>query len=568
MRINVNKQKWLFMLLLIVLIVPARVAGVDQFATVDEPWWVISGSNFYYAITHREFANTSYDYHPAVTTMWVVTAGMVSYFPEYRIFNQKYFDVRKPQFENFMREKGKDSLPLVRNSRLIQIALLTFLALLGFFLLQMIMDEKAALFAVAFAMNAPFFMGNSRLLNHEAMLAMFSLICLLAMQVYLNKERRIVYLLVSGAMFGLAQLTKSSSIVLVPLIGLMLFVGLFKRNEEKWASKIWGAAKIFLIWLSAAAFIYVLLWPGMWVAPREMFSSVYGNAFSYALQGGRLDVTKELQPQNFEVAPGYQVAQGFINQYIHFSTPLSWLGLIFALLLFFRKDGDLIRAPMRSTLVYVFILAALFVVLFSIAQGRDSAHYVLTTYVGLDLIAGIGWAYLFLWMQKKWAGTSRAFFIPVMLVAVTAVQLGSSLLYYPYYYTYENPFFENGGVRGYGEGLDLAANYLAQKPGARDSYVIAYAGRGCFSYFYPGRTDHMKIGVRDGLPYVEALQDADYLVVYMIVQRGKDDGAELIRFLENISPEEIIRVDGVEYARIYKIADLPGDIYDILIRKP
>jgi len=32
----------------------------------------------------RAFANTVYDYHPAVTTMWIIALGMLIYFPQYR----------------------------------------------------------------------------------------------------------------------------------------------------------------------------------------------------------------------------------------------------------------------------------------------------------------------------------------------------------------------------------------------------------------------------------------------------------------------------------------------------
>jgi hypothetical protein len=192
---------------------------------------------------------------------------------------------------------------------------------------------------------------------------------------------------------------------------------------------------------------------------------------------------------------------------------------------------------------------------------------VLTSFVCLDVIAGVGWAYALLWAQKQSRVLSSAAFIPLIFAALLIFQLGSALFHYPYYYTYKNPFVSSGGIHGYGEGLDQAAEYLAQKPNARDSYVIAYAGRGCFSYFYPGRTDHMKIGAQDGLPFVEEIQNADYLVVYNIRQNGKPDGIELIRFLENVTPEQIVSMDGFEYARIYKIADLPEDIFATLISR-
>jgi hypothetical protein len=565
MRANVKKYNWLPALFLLALIIPARVAGIDKFATLDEPWWIISGSNYYYALTHQDFANTIYDYHPAVTTTWVVTAGMVSYFPEYRGLGQGYFDVRKPLFENFMREQGRDALPLVRNSRLIQVGLLTALALLSYFLLRMLVDGKVAFLSIAFAINAPFFLGHSRLINHEGMLAMFALVTLLGIQVYLNKERKLIYLLVSGAAFGLAQLTKSSSIVLLALVGLILFVGLFNRNGESLPSKIWSAVKIFAMWLAMAIFVYVLLWPGMWVAPGKMLYEVFGNAFSYAFQGARLDVTRELQPSSFRLAEGLDGIVSYINRWIASSTSLSWLGLVFTPFLFSSKDKSRTPSPMRSTMVYLVVLAALFIGLFGMAQGRDSAYYILSSFVGLDMVAGIGWGYALLWAQKRWDVLNRAYFLLLTFIMLIAFQLGSSLLYYPYYFTYKNPFVNRGGIHGYGEGLDQAAEYLAQKPDAKEMRVIAHAARGCFSYFFPGESDLLKIGFyENGLPYVEGIQNADYLVLYPIRQNSRKDDIGLISVLQDATPEHTIIIDGMEYARIYKVTDLPEDIYNIL----
>ena len=569
MRITLNKHKWLFVLLLLVLIVPVRVAGIDKFATLDEPWWVISGSNYYYALTHRDFANTIYDYHPAVTTTWVVTAGMLSYFPDYRGIGQGYFDVRKPLFENFMREQGKDALPLLRNSRLFQIGLLALLALLSFFLLQMLIDEKVAFLSIVLAMNAPFFLGQSRLVNHESMLAMFVLVSCLGMQVYLNKNRKLIYLLISGVAFGLAQLTKSSSIAILPLIGLILFVGLFKKRDgETLISKIWAAVKIFLIWFATAIFVYVLLWPGMWVAPGKMLYEVYGNAFSYAFQGARLDVTKELQPSSFKLVTGLGGTAQYINRWISSSTLISWIGLIFIPFIFVFKDKSILPAPVRSTVTYLLILSSLFIILFGVAQGRDSLQYILSSFVGLDVVAGIGWGYALIWIQKRWTALTSSYFLPLTFTILIAFQLFSALLYYPYYFTYKNPLINSGGIHGYGEGLDQAAEYLAQKPNAKGMRIIADVARGCFSYFFPGQSDLLKIGFSaDGLPRIEGIKDADYLVLYTIREQYRPDDVKLLNLMQNVKPEHTVFIDGLEYARIYKITDMPKNIYSTLMKE-
>ena len=154
------------------------------------------------------------------------------------------------------------------------------------------------------------------------------------------------------------------------------------------------------------------------------------------------------------------------------------------------------------------------------------------------------------------------------MTVLIAFQLGSSLLYYPYYFTYKNPFVKHGGIHGYGEGLDQAAEYLAQKTNPKGLRVVAYAARGCFSYFFPGESDLLKIGLHEGgLPYVEGLETFDYLVLYPIRQNDKEDGSGLMRVLQEVSPEHTIVIDEIEYVRIYRIADLPKEIYNVLLVK-
>ena len=123
-----NFSKLWHILLLLVLIIPSWVINIARVVNVDEPRWVIRGANYYYALTHGDFENTLYEYHPGVTNMWIVATALHFYFPEYRGMGQGYFDPLKPKFEEFLRQNGKEAIDLVRNSRLIQAGVLAVLA--------------------------------------------------------------------------------------------------------------------------------------------------------------------------------------------------------------------------------------------------------------------------------------------------------------------------------------------------------------------------------------------------------------------------------------------------------
>ncbi|MDP1544955.1 MAG: glycosyltransferase family 39 protein [Anaerolineales bacterium] len=559
----------ILLFLLLALIAPSHIIANDRVVTIDEPWWVISGSNYYYALTHRDFSNTIYDYHPAVTTTWVVTAGMLSYFPQYRAYGQGYFDVRKPHFEEFLRENGKEALTLVRNSRLFQSLIILGMALTAFFFLQFLVGQTSAFLAIALFMTAPYFLGHARLLNHEGMLSVFVLVSFLGMQVYLNKGRKWTYLLVSGAAFGLAQLTKSSSIVVAGLVGLMLFVTLFKRDEKSIGRKTLEAGKVFALWLISAALVYVILWPGMWVAPDKMLAGVYGNAFSYAFQGARLEVVvEEVQSSGPSLVLTLRELAGYVRGWAALSTPVTWTGFALAVFMIASKDKERLPAPVKSTLVYLMLLGGLFILLFSVARGRNSLHYILSSYVCFDVVAGIGWGYALLRVRERLGGWKHVYAPALMIGVLTLIQIGSGIPHAPYYFTYHNPIINGVGTSGYGEGYDQAADYLMQKTNAHGLRAYVYNGMGTFSYFFEGETLVFKrVHLLDDsfLEISAELRSSDYLVMYSAVRTNHPETGKMFAVLEEYTePEKIIFIKGLEYFRVYRVADFPESMYAAL----
>jgi hypothetical protein len=121
---------------------------------------------------------------------------------------------------------------------------------------------------------------------------------------------------------------------------------------------------------------------------------------------------------------------------------------------------------------------------------------------------------------------------------------------YPYYLTYYNPLL--GGIRaaeravtiGWGEGLELAAEYLNQKPDAENMRVSAWY-QSTFAPFFKG----------EAISYSQEKGKAmagDYVVFYInqLQRRFPDD--ELFRYFETrYQPEKIIPLKGVNYAVIY-----------------
>lgn len=558
-----------YVILIIALLAP-RVLSLDSFVTLDEPYWLSMGANFYYALGQREFQNTVYEYQPAVTTMWIVTAAMLVYFPEYRGLGQGYLEFEKGALDPFMIEHGKDPLILLQVARLIQVVVILVLFLLLYFLLQRLIPKPMAFFAVLFASFDPFFLGQSRLLDHEAMLALFVVISALAFFIHLAQGRSILFLLLSGVSAGFAQLTKSSAIAILMPIGMVLLIQILQKGKNGFFNALWDHTKVFAIWIVVLVGTYFIFWPGMWVAPGKMLYEVYGNAFSYAFQGARLTVTEDLQPSQFSLNTGFSGISDLIRVLLWRITPLTWLGILFGFSLPFSLNRELVR-PNRQLLTLMLGTAAAFLLIFGLAQGRNSPHYILTSYLALNLLAGFGWFHVIEWLIRRFAALRKYQIQYVSLSIVMIAQVWSAVLYYPYFYTYRNPILYSAGWHpqfpqfAYGEGLELAAQYLAKLPDAKDSTAVAYYARGCFSYFYPGETTRFKpyyVEADHKQDLVDSIRSADYLVLYYSVQGAADKYQPLLDVLTVVEPIQEIWLDDYKYVIIYQVDTLPAEVFE------
>ncbi|MBI2333411.1 MAG: hypothetical protein HYU84_14850, partial [Chloroflexi bacterium] len=339
-------------------------------------------------------------------------------------------------------------------------------------------------------------------------------------------------------------------------------------DGRTFASRLWDAVKTFAIWLGTAALVYFILWPGMWVNPGRMLNEVYGNAFSYAFQGARLDVTEELEPASFSLVTRSDSFIQFWKLWASGTTFITWLGMMFAMFAVFSKNMDKV---VKSLLAYLVILGAAVVVMFSIAQGRNSAHYIMTTFVSFDVVAGIGWGSALLWVGSRWKGLSQAYASAAALVVLTLAQIGFGLPYAPYYFTYKNPFASEAATYGYGEGLSEAADYLAQEPNAKEITAYVYNGMGTFSFYFPGKTVVLKranLFYGDFVTITEELRNSDYLVLYPITRAKHPETESILAELEGVvKPEKVIYINGLEYIQIYRVADIPESVYEALLAK-
>ena len=565
-------KKYVLVLILLAVTVIPRLPGLNSFVAVDEPAWLTRGANFYYALGQREFQNTIYEYHPSVITMWYVASAVFVYFPEYRGLGQGYFDVDKETFDPFLLAHGKQPITLLYISRLFQVIVISLFVLLVFYFLSRLIGEKKAFLVTALTSSAPFFLGHSRLLSHEAMVAIFVLASIFGMMAYLEYEKKWYYLVISAASAALAQLTKSSAMAIFPVIALMLAVSVFeKMKEHGFKSALMDHLKIFGIWFAMLVLVYVIVWPGMWVAPGKMLYEVYGNAFSYALEGARLQVTQDLEPSKFHLDTVGTTALTFVMYILESGTIVTWLGVLLAVASLFLKGKNAPTLIEKKIFIYLFTATIMFILLFSVANGFNYRHYIMTSHVSVSAIAALGWAIWLGWLGMQWETGNRLRVGVGGAVLLIILQLAEAAAFYPYYYTYYNPILAaitgKAPVSNYGEGIEQAAAYLAQKPNAESLKVFAYRGRGPFSFFFPGKTiilNPLFVEEPGMSAMFERLKQSDYVVITDTLGLRSARNALFVQNLNSVSPEHSIYIKGVAPIRIYRVADLPPSFYETL----
>jgi 4-amino-4-deoxy-L-arabinose transferase-like glycosyltransferase len=555
-----NKWKDIVLIgLLIAVSTVPRLVGLGRFTSVDEPFWLRQGANFYYALGQRDFANTIYEYHPAVTTMWIIAAGMIAYFPQYRSLGQGY--LKPGKFDLFLPAHAKDPLQLLIASRMLQVFVIVVLLAGIYFLLRRLLDARTAFFSASLIALSPFLLGHSRLLNHEALLGLFILISVLSMLVFLHARKTYVVLIVSAAAGALAQLSKSSGILLFPLIVLALLVLVAAAPRADRGRRAKESALTLGFWLLGVAAFYVIFWPGMWVAPGKMLYEVYGNALAYTFQGSRLSVLPALDAAGFGFDTLASGLRFYVSDLIWRTTPITWLGAILGIAFAVHYQRGHTQLMYRLLVCYSALLAAAFVLMFSIQRGPKPPHYILTSYICVDLIAGLGFVAALDLLARGFPHLASGAIPSVVLGAILAFQLLSSLAFYPYYISYYNPLAEalRSGIQnptldvtGYGVGLDQAAAYLAQKPDSGSLVVMSANGYGCFSYYFPGRTIPMNNLILSDPEIDQILSTSQYAVVDYYNQQKADLVADFV----GVKPEKTIWVNGIDFLRVYRAADL------------
>ncbi len=575
------RQIVLVLVLTLIIWLP-RGFELDRYVTTDEVAWLVRSANFYYALGQKDYAATYIKEHPGVVTMWAGTAAYVLDFPEYRGFGQGYFEADKYwMFEDFITSYGIDPHDLLVTTRLIIVTINTLLIAAAFVFARLLFGAFPALIGFLLIAFDPFHVSVTRLAHLDGPVSSFLFLSLLAFLAYLYCGRRLFYLLISAIAGGLAVLAKLPGLIIAPAVVLIALISYFNERKEELREDVKRAGtlaglliKPLLLWVTVFIISIVIFFPAMWVNPINNLKQLLLSP----LTAGRVVqvIEDDLTSESGEIMEADEIRFTFLSKsfryylryprrYLWNTTPVVLFGLVAALAAYVYKFSLFKAKKVRRAVIGLLLFLVVYTLFLTFASKTSDKYYI-PVYPVLDLIAGLGCYACADWIGKFKPFAGKKMFPYLALSAIILVQIVGTIRTYPYYSTYFNPLL--GGSRrageilsiGSGEGLDLAAEYLNNKPDAENLKAISWYGNGPFSYYFIGDTRTLWSYIWDEIKISE-LKEMDYLIVYS-TQWSRGIPVGLFTHLAGVEPEHSVWINNIEYARIYDVNTLPPEIYE------
>lgn len=477
----------------LVALVP-RTLGLGAFLSPDEPRWHANTVSFLEGLETGDLKKLYQQPHPGITTMWL--SWPAAHDPSWA-------------HRKLPHAVGVTALTV----------LATWLAMRRWGVLS------GFCAGLLLALN-PYFVAHSRILAMDALLSGFLLTSVLALLLW-RVERRRGWLVLSGVLGGLAVLSKLAGVVLVPFVLFILVWDGARSRDLRSAVKQSG------LWLVAGTALIFLLFPTVVAAPTLVWHELR-TFFLTEHYGGAVHA---LGPRWYAEA------------LLLWTTPLQFFALL---------GIPFLRRLPRDRRVDVGILSA-FAALFLLAMQislKKGDRYLLPDFVFFDVLAVLLLSALLqgvgaLRRLGSIRSTLRAV-LGVLVVGAFAWQVRELVRLHPYVLAYRNPWFRALSLHrpmGWGEGLDLAAEYLNAKPNSEQLLVASYY-EGPFDYRFNGEVTSAERLAKETPKQV----GADYVVLYRtMVGRAPDrwETKVLAQFRDKI-PEKIISLNGEEYVWIYR----------------
>ena len=529
-----------------------RLGQLEVPLTEDEPDWFERSARFARALREGDAESTFRTGHPGVTSMWLGALGM-GLERAAALSGERLTLLSEPEREAFLGAR-----------RAMALASLALLGIVILLLARLFGLTAAALAGLLLALD-PWLVGHSRVLHLDGLFSALVAICVLACLARWRQRGGLGYLALAGLAAGLAALTKSTALAVLPPILVMLALAAIWQARSR---RPWVPLADLVAIGALGCLVGLLVWPALRLDPLGTVDEVIRFSVESGTETHDLGSYFLGQAVNDPGLTFYLLVLAFRLSPLLLLGLLLWLG---GLVLQRatragtrpaptpRTEGSPLTTPVGAGLVPArvaiaspgngavwLVVCALLVVLVMSVGAKKQDRYALPAVVLLAGVSAVGFQRLVgrVGVQRLSAPLGRVPTRALVIGGVGLLQLALCAGARPYYLSFYSPLLGGAPAArqvmliGWGEGLDHIAEYVNHPPpDVRVRRVAATRSiRGPF-----------RSQVRNLLDD-ESRPQAEFLVTYVnAIQRGQDRPPESAR------PLLIVRIDGVEYAGLYAL---------------
>ncbi len=399
--------------------------GNDNFNT--DVWkWKTRAFNFGGGVFGLDFKETLQFYHPGVVLMWLGAIGVKFYNLYYEVF----FGGSPPDND----VTAIFGLDFTQKLFVVLVIALTISAI--FYVLRTEFSVKYATVFTLLVIFEPFYLGLTRVFHLEGLMSTFMLAAVVWFYYFLKHPTHKKYLFVSAMFTALAVLTKTSALFLLAFCGLALVLDSL-RNGKTILSAITQALKPFAFWLFSGIFVFILLWPAVWVTPVAVFQTLVSGIFDTGVATGH----EQFYFSKYVLDPG----PTFYFVVFLFKSSIYLLAGLVGYAVTNKKFAD---SKIKDFAYYILLFAILYAVLMTL-PSKKLDRYLLPTILSLLLVVSFFYTWLLSTVSAKLSVTHKRFknktkaFLVVLIVFFVPAAVNTIFLH-PDYFSYYNPLL--GGL--------------------------------------------------------------------------------------------------------------------------
>lgn len=398
--------------------------------------WHVRSNSFVNGLLSGDFDKTYQTYHPGVTLMWL-TGPVLKAVDGYYV---------SKGFQSYDRSLFLN-LDFAAKITLVTSATILFIVALD--LLKNIVSKKFLILFSTLMIFEPYFLGQRRLYHLDYLMASLLLVSFISFFKYFYHSHSRKYFVLGVGMFTAAILTKTTALILLPIPLIMLLAGKIKLKEK--------ALHFFVFLVLLAVFVFIMF-PALWRNPawavpyyyQKLSIGVYTIGYE-----GKKDVGTggELENSITEKVFGQRPVEYYLKVLLFDLTPVAVFLLLISVVYLtvfsasafvrylvskLKKDSDEVTICKENILsvwmpLLAFAVGAGFIIALTLSNKK------------IDRYAAVCLPFIFIIISYALSKFNKTAFI-ILLFAYLLSIVPAYSRYYPYFYSYSNPFM--GGLEG------------------------------------------------------------------------------------------------------------------------